>query len=101
MSDSAHPFGRKARALAVIDPVSCTGCGYCAMFCIMKCILLRPDGLYEVDAENCIGSSKFMASSMSFIASFFLPVIYSNQTLALFHMMGTSVFPSRTTSSQN
>ena len=55
MSDFAHPFGRKARALAVIDPVSCTGCGYCAMFCIMKCILLRPDGLYEVDEENCIG----------------------------------------------
>ena len=55
MHDPAHPFGRKARQLAVIDPVKCTGCGWCAMFCVMKCILLRGDGFYEVDAENCIG----------------------------------------------
>lgn len=55
MSDSAHPFGRKARALAVIDPVKCTGCGYCAMFCIMNCIPQREDGFYEVDPELCIG----------------------------------------------
>ena len=37
MYDPAHPFGRKAVQLAVIDPVSCTGCGWCAMFCPMKC----------------------------------------------------------------
>ena len=55
MSDSAHPFGRKARALAVIDPVSCTGCGYCAMFCSMDCIPQREDGFYEVDPEPGIG----------------------------------------------
>ena len=28
MYDPAHPFGRKAVQLAVIDPVSCTGCGW-------------------------------------------------------------------------
>ena len=33
MTDPAHPFGRKAIQLAVIDEVSCTGCGWCAMFC--------------------------------------------------------------------
>ncbi len=55
MTDSAHPFGRKARALASIDPVKCTGCGLCAMFCIMKCIPQRDDGFYEVDPELCIG----------------------------------------------
>ena len=48
MYDPAHPFGRKAIQLAVIDPVSCTGCGWCAMFCPMKCIDQRPDGIYEV-----------------------------------------------------
>jgi MinD superfamily P-loop ATPase len=53
--DPAHPFGRKARSLAVIDPGSCTGCGICAMFCIMKCIPQRRDGFYEVDPELCIG----------------------------------------------
>ena len=47
MYDPAHPFGRKAIQLAVIDPVSCTGCGWCAMFCPMKCIDQRPD--------DCIG----------------------------------------------
>ena len=47
MYDPAHPFGRKRYSRAVIDPVSCTGCGYCTM--------LRPDGLYTVDLERCIG----------------------------------------------
>ena len=55
MTDPAHPFGRKAIQLAVIDEVSCTGCGWCAMFCPVKCILLREDGIYTVDAEQCIG----------------------------------------------
>ena len=55
MYDPAHPFGRKAVQLAVIDPVSCTGCGWCAMFCPMKCIDLRPDGYYEVRQDDCIG----------------------------------------------
>ena len=41
MYDPAHPFGRKAVQLAVIDPVSCTG--------------LRPDGYYEVRQDDCIG----------------------------------------------
>ena len=40
---------------AVIDPVCCTGCGYCTMFCVMDCIVLQPDGLYTVDLEQCIG----------------------------------------------
>ena len=55
MYDPAHPFGRKAIQLAVIDPVSCTGCGWCAMFCPMKCIDQRPDGIYEVRPDDCIG----------------------------------------------
>ena len=55
MTDPAYPFGRKARALARIDPVRCVGCGYCAMFCVMGCILLQPDGLYHVDENACIG----------------------------------------------
>ena len=55
MYDPAHPFGRKAVQLAVIDPVSCTGCGWCAMFCPMKCIDLRPDGYYQVRQDDCIG----------------------------------------------
>lgn len=62
MSDSAHPFGRKARALAVIDPVSCTGCGYCAMFCVMSCIPQREDGFYTVDPELCIGCRSCMVN---------------------------------------
>ena len=53
--DPAHPFGRKAVQLAVIDPVSCTGCGWCAKFCVMKCIFQRPDGIYEVRQDDCIG----------------------------------------------
>ena len=44
MYDPAHPFGRKRYSRAVIDPVNCTGCGYCTMFCVMDCIVLRPDG---------------------------------------------------------
>lgn len=40
---------------AIIDPVSCTGCGYCTMFCVMDCILLQPDGFYTVDLDRCIG----------------------------------------------
>ena len=50
--DPAHPFGRKAVQLAVIDPVSCTGCGWCAMFCPMKCILQRQDGIY-IGCRSC------------------------------------------------
>ena len=50
--DPAHPFGRKAVQLAVIDPVSCTGCGWCAKFCVMKCIFQRPDGIYEVRQDD-------------------------------------------------
>ena len=52
MYDPAHPFGRKRYSRAVIDPVNCTGCGYCTMFCVMDCIVLRPDGLYTVDLER-------------------------------------------------
>ena len=55
MYDPAHPFGRKRFSRAVIDPVCCTGCGYCTMFCVMDCIVLQPDGLYTVDLERCIG----------------------------------------------
>ena len=55
MAEIIHPFGRKARSLAVIDPDKCTGCGYCAMFCVVKCIYQQPDGLYWVDPERCIG----------------------------------------------
>ena len=39
--DPAHPFGRKAVQLAVIDPVRCTGCGWCAMFCECNVVLLQ------------------------------------------------------------
>ena len=55
MEDYAHPFGIKKHQLAVIDPVSCTGCGWCAMFCVVNCIELREDGFYEVDPVRCIG----------------------------------------------
>lgn len=55
MYDPAHPFGRKAIQLAVIDPVSCTGCGICAMWCLMHCIDQQPDGIYKVRSEDCIG----------------------------------------------
>ncbi len=62
MADTVHPFGRKARQLAWIDPVRCTGCGYCAMFCVMKCIPLQPDGLYAVDQDKCIGCRSCMVN---------------------------------------
>ena len=68
MYDPAHPFGRKAVQLAVIDPVSCTGCGWCAMFCPMKCIDLRPDGYYEVRQDDCIGWPAAAARSTAFTA---------------------------------
>ena len=55
MYDPAHPFGKKRYDRAIIDPVSCTGCGYCTMFCVMDCILLQPDGFYTVDLDRCIG----------------------------------------------
>ncbi|MBE6940340.1 MAG: ferredoxin [Ruminococcaceae bacterium] len=55
MYDSAHPFGRKKRADVTIIPDLCTGCGYCPQFCIMDCIIQRPDGLYEIVQEDCIG----------------------------------------------
>lgn len=55
MAEIVHPFGRKARTIAVIEEDYCTGCGWCAMFCVMHCIDLRPDGIYQVDAEHCIG----------------------------------------------
>lgn len=55
MSDHAHPFGRKKRADVFIHPDLCTGCGYCPGFCIMSCITQRPDGIYEIDQELCIG----------------------------------------------
>ena len=53
MHDPAHPFGRKAVQLAVIDPVSCTGrLNYIAE---QEGIDLRPDGYYEVRQDDCIG----------------------------------------------
>lgn len=55
MEDYAHPFGVKKHPLAIIDPVRCTGCGWCAMLCVVNCIELQPDGLYTVDQERCIG----------------------------------------------
>ena len=55
MYDPAHPFGKKRYDRAIIDQVSCTGCGYCTMFCVMDCILLQPDGFYTVDLDRCIG----------------------------------------------
>ncbi len=60
MFDPAHPFGRKARSLAVIDPVRCTACGQCAIYCITSCIFQRPDGFYDVDPELCIGCRSCM-----------------------------------------
>ena len=32
MAVMIHPFGPKPHALSVIDPVSCKGCGICAMW---------------------------------------------------------------------
>ena len=55
MADTVHPFGRKARQLAKIDPDYCIGCGYCAQFCVMDCIYMQPDWSYIIDQEKCIG----------------------------------------------
>jgi MinD superfamily P-loop ATPase len=55
MSDQYRPFGRKKRQLAEIDPEMCTGCGYCAMFCVMACIHQQENGIWEVDKDHCIG----------------------------------------------
>ena len=55
MADATHPFGEKTKSLAYIDPARCTGCGYCAVFCLMSCIEPHPDGFYRVDPERCIG----------------------------------------------
>lgn len=55
VADSAHPFGNKPKPLAYIDPVRCTGCGCCALFCVMSCIVCGEDGFYQVDASRCIG----------------------------------------------
>lgn len=55
MAETYRPFGRKMRDVAVIDREMCIGCGYCAMFCITKCIEQQPDGFYTVDSEHCIG----------------------------------------------
>ena len=41
--------------LSDYENTTCTGCGYCTLFCVMDCIVLRPDGLYTVDLERCIG----------------------------------------------
>ena len=66
MYDPAHPFGRKAVQLAVIDPVSCTGCGWCAMFCPMKCIDLRPDAIMR--SVRMTASAAAAARSTAFTA---------------------------------
>ena len=36
MAVMIHPFGPKPHALAVIDPVGCTGCGRCDMWWLVK-----------------------------------------------------------------
>lgn len=65
MTDYAHPFGKKARGAARIDPVSCTGCGWCAKFCVIECITLQNDGLYTVDEERCIGCRSCLVNCFS------------------------------------
>ena len=62
MEDYAHPFGKKKRPMAYIDPISCTGCGWCAMFCVVECIEMQPDGLYTVDPSHCIGCRSCMVN---------------------------------------
>ena len=47
LPDNYYLFGRKPLQYAVIDPVSCTGCGWCAMFCPVECMFQRPDGFYD------------------------------------------------------
>ena len=78
MYDPAHPFGKKRYDRAIIDPVSCTGCGYCTMFCVMDCILLQPDGFYTVDLDRCIGCRSSFLSLLSLIqvCSIFLPGLW-------------------------
>lgn len=55
LPDNYYLFGRKPLQYAVIDPVSCTGCGWCAMFCPVECMFQQPDGFYDLDVERCIG----------------------------------------------
>ena len=42
MYDPAHPFGRKAIQLAVIDPVSCIGCRSCKVNCFYGAVTMLP-----------------------------------------------------------
>ena len=51
MADMIHPFGKKIHDLAEVIPVNCTGCGICAMWCVMHCIDQQPDGIYRVRTE--------------------------------------------------
>ncbi len=51
-------FRRKPLQYAKISDVSCTGCGWCAKFCPMECIKMRPDGFYTVNEAHCIGCGK-------------------------------------------
>lgn len=55
MDGIVHPFGKKKHDRVEIDPITCLGCGYCSIFCVMHCIHQREDGLYEIDQEACIG----------------------------------------------
>ena len=55
MDGIVHPFGKKKHDRVEIDPITCLGCGYCSIFCVMHCIYQREDGLYEIDQEACIG----------------------------------------------
>ena len=54
-SDNYYLFGRKPLQYAAIDPVSCTGCGWCAMFCTVQYMYQRPDGFYDLNVDKCIG----------------------------------------------
>ena len=45
MAVMIHPFGPKPHPLAEIIPINCTGCGICAMWCL----------IYKVRTEDCIG----------------------------------------------
>ncbi len=49
------PHIPRKNAMTATATRSCTGCGYCTMFCVMDCILLQPDGFYTVDLDRCIG----------------------------------------------
>ena len=59
-SDNYYLFGCKPLQYAVIDPVSCTGCGWCAMFCPVQCMYQRPDGFYDLETDKCIGCKSCM-----------------------------------------